>query len=170
MLGWIVARTEGKRIDQVLSERIWTPLGMEQDADFLIDSTGMPFAGGGLNPVLRDMARFGEAMRCDGLGNGGQVIAREVVAAIKAGGSKAAFAPAGYQWLKDGSYTRQWWIMPGNHGAFSARGIHGQAIYVDPVAEVVIARFGSHPIAANTAFDPTSLPAFRAVAEHLARG
>lgn len=170
VLGWIVARTEGKRIDQVLSERIWAPLGMEQDADFLIDSTGMPFAGGGLNPVLRDMARFGEAMRCDGYGNGGQIIDREVVAAVKAGGSKAAFAPAGYQWLKDGSYTRQWWIMPGNEGAFSARGIHGQAIYIDPAAEVVIARFGSHPIAANTAFDPTSLPAFRAVAEHLARG
>lgn len=170
VLGWIVARTEGKRIDQVLSERIWGPLGMEQDADFLIDSTGMPFAGGGLNPVLRDMARFGEAMRCDGYGNGGQNIARAAVAAVKAGGSKAAFAPAGYQWLQDGSYTRQWWIMPGNNGAFSARGIHGQAIYVDPTAEVVIARFGSHPIAANTAFDHTSLPAFRAVADHLARG
>jgi CubicO group peptidase (beta-lactamase class C family) len=61
-------------------------------------------------------------------------------------------------------------MMPGNHGAYSARGIHGQAIYVDPVAEMVIARFGSHPVAANTAFDPTSLPAYRAVAEHLLRG
>jgi CubicO group peptidase (beta-lactamase class C family) len=170
VLGWIVARTEGKRIDRVLAERIWAPLGMEQDADFLIDSTGMPFAGGGLNPVLRDMARFGEAMRCDGHGNGGQAIAREVVATVKAGGSKAEFAPAGYQWLPDGSYKRQWWIMPGNHGAFSARGIHGQAIYVDSVAEVVIARFGSHPVAANSAFDPTSLPAYRAIAEHLMRG
>ncbi len=116
------------------------------------------------------MARFGEMMRCDGHGNGGQIVAREAVSAIKAGGSKAAFAPAGYQWLTDGSYTRQWWIMPENNGAFSARGIHGQAIYVDPVAEVVIVRFGSHPIAANGAFDPTSLPAFRAVAEHLSRG
>ncbi len=170
VLGWIVARTEGKRIDRVLAERIWQPLGMEQDADFLIDSTGMPFAGGGLNPVLRDMARFGEAMRCDGHGNGGQAIARDVVATVKAGGSAAEFAPAGYQWLPGGSYKRQWWIMPGNHGAFSARGIHGQAIYVDPVAELVIARFGSHPVAANSAFDPTSLPAFRAIAEHLMRG
>ena len=61
VLGWLVSRTEGKRLDAVLSERIWAPLGMEQDADFLIDSTGMPFAGGGLNPCLRDMARFGEA-------------------------------------------------------------------------------------------------------------
>lgn len=170
VLGWLVARTEGKRLDRVLSERIWQPLGMEQDADFLIDSTGMPFAGGGLNPVLRDMARFGEAMRLDGAGGGGQAIAREVVARVKAGGSKTEFKPAGYVWLPDGSYKCQWWSIGGNHGAFSARGIHGQAIWVDPVAEVVIARFGSHPVAANSAFDPTSLPAYRAVAEHLMRG
>ena len=167
VLGWIVARTTGQRLDQLLSERIWAPLGMEQDADFLIDGTGMPFAGGGLNPVLRDMARFGEAMRCDGQGNGAQVIAREVVAGIKAGGDKTVFAPAGLGYLPDCSYRSQWWSMPGNHGAFSARGIHGQAIYIDPLAEMVIARFGSHPVAANTTIDAATLPAFRAMAEHL---
>jgi CubicO group peptidase (beta-lactamase class C family) len=170
VLGWLVARTEGKRLDRVLAERIWQPLGMEQDADFLIDSTGMPFAGGGLNPVLRDMARFGEAMRLDGRGNGGQAIAAAAVSAVKAGGRKEAFAPAGYAWIPGGSYVSQWWIIGGNHGVFSARGIHGQAIWVDPVAEVTIVRFGSHPIAANSAFDPTSLPAYRAVADHLMRG
>jgi CubicO group peptidase (beta-lactamase class C family) len=60
--------------------------------------------------------------------------------------------------------------MPGNHGAFAARGIHGQAIYVDPVAELVIARFASHPIAANAALDVATLPAFRAIADHLMLG
>jgi hypothetical protein len=170
VLGWVVARTEGKRLDNVLAERIWQPLGMEQDADFLIDSTGMPFAGGGLNPVLRDMARFGEAMRCDGHGNGGQAISSEVASAIRSGGRREAFAPAGYAFIPGGAYASQWWLMGGNHGDFSARGIHGQAIWVDPVAEVTIARFGSHPVAANSAFDPSSLPAYRAVAEHLMRG
>ena len=170
VLGWLVARTEGKRIDRVLSERIWQPLGMEQDADFLIDSTGMPFAGGGLNPVIRDMARFGEMMRRDGAGNGSQIVHGAALDSIRAGGSKDAFAKAGYGYLPGSSYRSQWWIMPGNSGAFSARGIHGQVIYVDPAAEMTIARFASHPIAANSALDPTSLPAYRAMAEHLLRG
>jgi CubicO group peptidase (beta-lactamase class C family) len=170
VLGWLVARTEGKRIERVLSERIWQPLGMEQDADFLIDSTGMPFAGGGLNPVIRDMARFGEMMRCDGSGNGAQIVSGAAVESIRGGGSKEAFAKAGYVFLPDSSHRSQWWIMPGNHGAFSARGIHGQVIYVDPAAEMTIARFASHPVAANSALDPTSLPAYRAMAEHLMRG
>lgn len=168
VLGWIVARTEGERLDRVLSRRIWRPLGMEQDADFLIDTSGMPFAGGGLNPVLRDMARFGEAMRLGGaLPSGTQAIHAAAIESIRPGGSRDAFAPAGYQWIPGGSYRSQWWFVGGNHGAYSARGIHGQAIYVDPVAEMVIARFGSHPVAANSAVDPTSLPAYKAVAEHL---
>jgi len=48
-----------------------------------------------------------------------------------------------------------------------ARGIHGQAIYVDPAAEMVIARFASHPLAANVNLDPLSLPAYRAIADRL---
>jgi hypothetical protein len=50
-----------------------------------------------------------------------------------------------------------------------ARGVHGQALYIDPKAEMVIARFGSAPWAGNVFLDPTSLPAFRAMAEHLLR-
>ena len=48
--------------------------------------------------------------------------------------------------------------------------MHGQTIDVDPEAEMVIARFASHPVAGNAANDPTSLPAYRAVAEHLMAG
>lgn len=167
VLGWLVARTEGKRLQQVLSERIWQPLGMEQDADFLIDSTGMAFAGGGLNPVLRDMARFGEAMRCDGMGNGRQVIPAGVVDSIRGGANPEHFARSTYPHLPGWSYRSQWWITHNNRGAFTARGIHGQVIYVDPAAEMVVARFASHPIAGNAGIDPTSLPAYEALAQHL---
>lgn len=169
VLGWLVARTEGKRLQQVLSERIWQPLGMEQDADFLIDSTGMAFAGGGLNPVLRDLARFGEAMRCGGVGNGRQVIPAAVVESIRGGARQEDFARSTFPHLSGWSYRSQWWITHNNRGAFTARGIHGQTIYIDPVAEMVVARFASHPIAGNAGIDPTSLPAYEALAEHLIR-
>jgi CubicO group peptidase (beta-lactamase class C family) len=48
-----------------------------------------------------------------------------------------------------------------------ARGIHGQNLYIDPAAEMVIARFASHPIASNVANDPVTLPAYQAVADTL---
>lgn len=60
-----------------------------------------------------------------------------------------------------------WWVSHNEHGAFMARGVHGQAIYVDPAARMVIARFASNPVASNAANDPTSLPAYDAVARHM---
>ena len=60
-----------------------------------------------------------------------------------------------------------WWHTGDPHGAFMARGVHGQALYIDPTAEMVIARFASFPTAGNAAIDPTSLPAYRALAERL---
>jgi CubicO group peptidase (beta-lactamase class C family) len=60
-----------------------------------------------------------------------------------------------------------WCVFHNAHGPFAASGVHGQTIYVDPTAEMVIVRFASHPQAKNASIDPTSLPAFQTVAEYL---
>ena len=166
-LGWVIRRVTGKSIGENLAERIWSRIGAEQDAYFTIDTVGNEFAGGGLNAALRDMARIGEMMRNDGRFNGQQIVPKAVVDDIRRGGDKALFAKAGYALLPGWSYRNMWWVSHNEHGAFSARGIHGQLIYVDPKAEMVIARFASHPMAANAALDPTSLPAYHALAKHL---
>lgn len=70
VLGWVIARVTGQNVAQLLSQRIWSRLGMEQDAYFSVDSIGTPFAGGGFNAGLRDMARVGEMLRNDGQANG----------------------------------------------------------------------------------------------------
>ena len=166
-LGWVLARVSGQSVAQLLSERIWRKIGAEQDAYMSVDSTGTPFAGGGLNAGLRDLARFGELMRNDGRYHGQQVVPKSAIDDIRAGGKKEDFAKAGYALLPGWSYRNMWWVTHNDHGAFMARGVHGQALYVDPAAEMVIARFASHPVAGNAANDPTSLPAYEALAKHL---
>jgi len=166
-LGWVIARVSGQNVAQLLSERIWSRLGAEQDAYMSVDSIGTPFAGGGLNAGLRDLARFGEMMRNEGRYNGTQILPAEVVADIRGGANRDDFAKAGYRLLPGWSYRNMWWVTHNGHDAFMARGVHGQALYIDPLAEMVIARFASHPVAGNAANDPTSLPAFEAVAKHL---
>ena len=141
-------------------------LGAEHDAYFTVDPTGAEFAGGGLNLTLRDLARFGELMRLQGRWNGQQIVPRAVVDDIRTGGDRTLFAGAGFKTLP-GSYRNMWWVSHNEHGAFTARGIHGQGIYIDPAAEMVIVRFVSHPLAANANLDPMSLPAYDAVARHL---
>ncbi len=166
-LGWVLARVTGKNVAQLLSERIWQKLGAEQDAYMTVDSTGTPFAGGGLNLGLRDLAHFGELVRNDGQANSQQIIPAKAIADIRQGGDRANFAKAGYSLLPGWSYRNMWWVTHNPHGAFMARGVHGQTLYINPTAELVIARFASHPTAGNAANDPTSLPAWQALADYL---
>lgn len=165
VLAWILRRVSGQNLATLLSDRLWKKIGAEQDAYIAVDSIGAEVGGGGLNANLRDFARVGEMMRLGGKFNGQQIVPAAVVADIANGADKAKFAKAGYKLLPNWSYRNMWWVS--DYGAYSARGIHGQAIYVDPKNHMVIARFGSHPIAANAAQDPLALPAYRAVAAYL---
>jgi CubicO group peptidase (beta-lactamase class C family) len=165
-LGWIISRVTGKELTELLSERIWSRMGAEQDGYMTVDGKGTPFAGGGLSAGLRDLGRIGQLMLDSGEINGQRLFPAEVVDQIRAGGDKQAFAK-GWKSLRGGSYRGMWWVFHNEHGAFAARGVHGQTIYVDPTAEMVIVRFASYPLAGNAAIDPTSLPAYQAVAEYL---
>jgi CubicO group peptidase (beta-lactamase class C family) len=166
VLAWVMSRVTGKSLSQLLRERFWNRLGVEQDAYFLVDSAGTETAAGGLNLTLRDLARFGEMIRQDGRYNGQQILPAAVVHNIRQGGSRELFAGAGYKLLPGWSYHDMWWVSHNSDGAFRALGIHGQVLYIDPKAEMVIARFASHPMAANVNLDPTSLPAYQAVADY----
>ena len=167
VVGWLIARVTGKPLLEVFRERIWSKLGTEDDAFLQVDPAGTLFVAGGLNTRLRDLARFGEMIRLKGRYNGRQIVPAAVIEDIGSGGDRQKFIPAGYKTLPGWSYHNQWWVSHYEHGAFMGRGIHGQAIYVDPKAEMVIARYASHPLAGNVNLDPTSLPAYHAIAKHL---
>lgn len=166
-LGWIISKATGKTVNELLSERIWKKLGMEHDAYYQVDGKGIAFTGGGFNAALRDLARFGELLRNHGQFNEEQIIPVQAVKDIEKGGNKEAFKKSGHPELKGWSYRNMWWITENENGAYAARGVHGQTIYIDPAADMVLVRLASHPIAGNAANDATSLPAYQAVADYL---
>ena len=165
MLGWIISRVTGKAVTELASERLWRPMGAEQDAYQTVDGKGVPFAGGGVTASLRDLGRLGLLMLNGGEINGKRLFPAKVVEKIQAGGDRSKFA--GFPTIPNGSYTSQWWVFHNEHGAYAARGVHGQTIYVDPRAEMVLVRLASFPRTQNGFIDPTSLPAYQAVATHL---
>jgi CubicO group peptidase (beta-lactamase class C family) len=167
VLAWITRRITGQSLSAQLSTRIWQPMGAQEDAYYTVDRLGIESGGGGLNTSLRDLLRFGEVMRNRGHFNGRQIVPTGVVDDIAKGGDPKKFAPAGYATLPGWSYCNQWWVSHNPHGAYMARGIHGQSIYIDPRAEMVIARYASHPAAGNVNNDPVTLPAFATVSERL---
>lgn len=167
LMAWIMKRVTGRPLAEMLSERLWQPLGCEQDGYVTVDPIGVPMGGGGLSTSLRDLARFGELMRREGDWNGRQLVPSAVVADIRRGSDPAKFAKAGYTLLPGYSYRSMWWVTHNELDAFEGRGIHGQRLYVAPKAEMVVARFASHPIAASAANDPITMPAMLAMGRML---
>jgi CubicO group peptidase (beta-lactamase class C family) len=170
VLCWVMKRVTGVALAEMLSQRIWTQIGCEEDGYLTVDTSGVAMGGGGLSASLRDLCRFGELMRCEGAWHGKQLIPAEVVTDIRRGSDPAKFATAGYTLLPGYSYRNMWWVSPNSLGVFEARGIHGQRLYIAPKAELVIARFCSHPIASSAANDSVTLPAFAAMSRLLMSG
>lgn len=170
LMCWVMKRVTGVPFAQMLVERLWQPLACEQDAYLTVDPIGVPMGGGGLSASLRDLARFGELMRCGGEWNGRELVPAAVVADIRRGSDPAKFAKAGYTLLPGYSYRSMWWVTHNELDAFEGRGIHGQRLYVAPKADMVVARFASHPVAASAANDPITLPALLALGRMLRDG
>ena len=89
---------------------------------------------------------------------------------IRGGWNKTYFTKTGYATLPGWSYRNMWWVSHNEHGALMARGIHGQNIYIDPKAEMVIVWYASFPIAGNVANDPFTLPTYIAIAKYGTQG
>ena len=170
VIGWIIRRVTGQNLAQVLDARIWSKLGTEQDAYYLLDSEGTEMAGGGFNIALRDGARFGQMILDDGKYNGQQILSGAIAKRIKQPGNPDVFSRY-YQepWYHTVGYAYhdQWWTINNPHKAVVAMGIHGQQIYIDPVARTVIVKQASDPEAEGAVSEFDGLTVMHAIAQFL---
>ena len=165
VLGWIVSRVTGKHFADLMSERFWTQLGMEEDAYLLVDSLGTPLQGAGLNAPARDLARFGEMLRLGGEFNGKRVLDKQVIDDLRKGGDREKFKASGMAFRPGYSYHNQWWILHNADGAFEASGVNGQMVHINPAAEMVVIKLASHPVAGAGFTHATTLKAWAALAQ-----
>ena len=140
LIGVLVTSATGKSLSAYLSEKIWKPFGMEQDALWMIDERGQEAGGCCLSMTLRDYGRVGEFLRTGGNGSAGAVL------------------PTG--WIAEATrehaatddrfgYGYQWWTEPG--GVFNGLGIFGQRLHVDPARKLVVVVSSAWPEATNPA-------------------
>jgi CubicO group peptidase (beta-lactamase class C family) len=139
-LGWIIRTVTGKSLTENVSERIWSKIGMEENAYYVTDETGVEQASAGLNATARDIARFGQLILNNGCYKGVQVLPSSISKNVKS-------VQEGELAIKLGSsmsYHNQWWITHNEHGAFEVLGSYGQYLYIDPKANMVIVQFSSN--------------------------
>lgn len=170
LLGIVLERASGERWSDMVSRRLWLPLGAEGPADVTLDRLGAPRAAGGFSARLDDLARFAEMMRHGGrAADGTQVVPADWVADIHGGGDPEAWALGEMPYLyPGGSYRSQWYRTPEPSAAIAAMGIHGQWLWVDPAAEVTIVRLSSQAKPADDTFDLAFIPALGRVCAALA--
>ncbi|MES2360742.1 MAG: serine hydrolase [Pseudomonadota bacterium] len=169
VLGWVLRRVTGKSLADLLSERVWSQLGAQEDAFYWLDGMGTDVASVGLNATLRDLGRFGELMRQGGKWGGRQVIPASVIAEIRKGGDKQKFTAAGPSVRSGYSYHNQWWVAHDADQTFEAKGVFGQHIHVNPAAELVIVKFSSHPVPDTQFTHVIDRAAFAAIAAAVKR-
>jgi CubicO group peptidase (beta-lactamase class C family) len=172
VVAWLIERVEGKPFNVVLSERIWSKLGMERDAFIIVDDEGTALASGGLNATARDLAKFGQMLVSQGKNLvGEQVLPKEAIQSTQNGGDVDAFEKGGYgakgEVFEGWSYRNQFWHTNNSNQAYTALGIFGQWIYVDPTENVVIVRQASAPTSINDAWDGEMLSAIDAIISQL---
>jgi CubicO group peptidase (beta-lactamase class C family) len=144
VIAWAIERAAGRRLADLVSERIWAPIGAERDAAFTVDAAGTALADGGFNATLRDFARFGEMVRNFGMAGDVRVAPAAWIEGMRAGDPSAFGAP--YTALSPkGAYRRQWWIHDTGRGDLMARGVFGQLIYIDFAAGMTVVKLSTWP-------------------------
>jgi CubicO group peptidase (beta-lactamase class C family) len=134
VVGALVKAATGKWLSDYLSEKIWSKLGMEADGAWWLEAPdGLEVAGSGLFATMRDYARFGRFILADGVIDGTRVLpegwVREAGASRQINGQRV-------------DYGYMWWIVPApdgtlDDGAFVARGIFGQMLYINPKHRII---------------------------------
>jgi len=156
VISWIISRITGKTYNEFIQENIWSKIGAEHDAYITADQSYTAMATGGMNTTLRDAALFGTFILNRGKINGKQLVPAnwidetlKLTAADKERYSRNdVYVKAGMPWV---AYKNFWWILDETKGEYCALGIHGQVIYINRSANIVIAFFSSQPVAGSSA-------------------
>lgn len=140
VLGMLLKQVTGRPLSEYYAERLRDPLGMEYDAQWIIDNTGMEMALGGLNMTLRDYSKLGLLYLHEGMFNGKQIVSKSWIHSAVT--PDAPHLMPGDHGLSSHNYGYgyQWWIPEVDDGDFFAAGIYNQYIYVQPNRNLVITK------------------------------
>ncbi|MGB8812139.1 MAG: serine hydrolase, partial [Paracoccaceae bacterium] len=162
VLAHAMERVTGQRLPQIISERLWQPLGCAEDACITVDSSGYGLACGGINATLRDMARFGLALLNEGRVDGRQVIPQAWCQDIRHGKHGLAIESSSVDW-PHGIYRNQFWVEDSRLGRHYCFGVFGQMVMVAPDTGMVAVKLSSWPEFLSPVLSGQTMAALRAV-------
>lgn len=146
VIAMVIERATNKRVQDLLEKHLWQKLKTEQDAVIVVDKTGLPFVGAGMNACTRDLARFGQMILNDGLYEEEQIVPKEWIDSTRIAddGYRERFAKSDHgEMLPGGHYKNKMWVA--NLDEMMCIGIFGQIIHINRNTGTVIVKFSSFP-------------------------
>ena len=156
LAGEILRAAIGNNAATYMNAKVWQAFGMEHDATWLLAApNGQETGGCCISASLRDYARLGLLAKKGGMLPSGESI-------LPDGWMEMATTPSkGF----DG-YGYKWWLL--EDGAYTASGIFGQMIMIDPKRDLVIAVHSNAPAAVGTDYHKHYRAAAAAIVGHYA--
>jgi len=133
VLGWLAEKITGKKYADLVTEKIWNPMGASSDAYVCLSDQGIAWPHGGVSATLRDLARFGM------LFTKSEIKARDERMVSLAQIKEIFGAPAITNSFAPFKWAYQWDLA--SDGVMMKSGFGGQALYIDPEKEIVIAYY-----------------------------
>lgn len=122
VLAWMLELIYDKQYNEIVSEKIWIPMGAQGDAKMIADREGRVLASQGLYSRPGDLARFGEVMRNGGVNaDGMRIVPADWITAMTT-----------MTEVSNGRYGYQTWSSTAGEGAYKASGFQGNKITVVP--------------------------------------
>lgn len=146
LLAWVFERASGMRYAELVSERLWKPLGAEAPGYITVDRIGGARAAGGKCLLARDLARVGMMMANGGQRDGKQVVPACWLEDIVQNGDPQAWKDGDFyneMGQRDIHYRSKWYVNREAEPLIFGVGIHGQFLFVDPAKKLSVAWLAS---------------------------
>ncbi len=163
VLAHAMERVTGKRLPQILAERLWGPLGCEENADITVDGAGYGLASGGISATLRDVVRFGLGMLGEGYPPLAGVVPEPWIAEVRGGAHGLANADLRRRFA-NGVYRNQFWIRDNDGPGHYCFGVFGQMVCVLPQFNFVAVKLSTWPVFRDSRLMAETIAAMEAIA------
>jgi CubicO group peptidase (beta-lactamase class C family) len=147
LLGWVLERATSRKVQDLLSERLWTQIAVD-DGALTLDWAGFARSAGGLCASIGDLARLGRVLSANGRRAQRQIVPSRVVEDLVSGGDRAAWTDGQFAEVfapisRKMSYRSGWYTVDDDPQVLFALGVHGQNLFIDRANDIVIAKFSS---------------------------
>jgi CubicO group peptidase (beta-lactamase class C family) len=170
LLGWILERVTRTPFADLLSHRLWQPMGAQSPAYITVDRLGAPRCAGGICTSTLDLALLGQLIVQGGARNGNQIISRSWIQDTLENGDPNAWNDgdlAPYLGDRPMHYRNKWYVLRGDRPLLFGLGVYGQNLFVDPANEMVIAKFSSQAPPLDKSMIALTLRFVEAMRDHL---